>query len=224
MQKADIPFYTYTADNFIQQEQEHLQLQIQKETIEEVRESRLQDVKQPETLKPPLPSPDVFPGSDLYPALAMVWDVERHREAVNQMVNSLGGGAEFGRQIQQQQQALRQRQQFLPSSIAPRHNSENLENSQISDEDELDQDQRDHSSSAPANVIALVQKYLILYARQRGLNGAKLFLFWLDVIYYERRAPLLQAFCKTISTERVKLSRGSAERPTGGSYNKILPI
>jgi len=141
--KADVLFYMYTADNFIQKAQDFLQLQVQKETIEEVRENRIQEAKLRESRIPTLPSPDLFPSLDLYPSLVLKPEIVQHLEAVQQIANAFGGLTE---QIRQQQQFLKQMQLFIPPSIAHRENKENLPDSQTSEDDRLDQDQQDNSS------------------------------------------------------------------------------
>jgi hypothetical protein len=132
-----------------QQAKEFLQLHVQEETIEEVRENRIQAIKQQEILISPLPSPSLFSNSDLFPGAATMQEIARYHKAAQKIANSYGSVSQWNREMHQLQQSLRYIQSSLPPSIDLGENSENLGNSQTSDEDVLDQDQHDHSSDDP---------------------------------------------------------------------------
>ncbi len=157
-EKANVLFYMYNFDNFLKQAQEFLQLQVQKETIEEVRKNRIQEAKLREkrTLANlNYPSSSLYPGPNVYPSIELSPQVSQQLEGIHKIINALGD-EELKRQIRQDRQILEQIRQdrqflelmlFLPSSGAPQENTENMEGDQALEDEELDQDNSSDDAS-----------------------------------------------------------------------------
>ncbi len=148
LEEANVLFYMYNFDNFLKKAQEFLEVQVQRGTIEEVREKRLQEAKLRENriLSNLYPSPLLYPNNNLFPSSVIIQEMMQRAKTIQQIVDAFGGFAELSRQLHQQQQFLKQVQPFLPPSVAPGEDREDLEDFQTSEDDELDQNQQDNSS------------------------------------------------------------------------------
>jgi hypothetical protein len=148
LEEANVLFYMYNFDNFLKKAQELLEVQVQKGTIEEVRENRIQEAKLRENriLSNLYPSLLLYPSNNLSPSSGIIQEMMQRAKTIQQIADAFGGFAELSRQLHQQQQFLKQVQPFLPPSVAPGEDREDLEDFQTPEDDELDQNQQDNSS------------------------------------------------------------------------------
>jgi len=162
MQKeANVPFYIYDANNFIQKASGYLKAQVSKETIDEVREISMQDAKKRKessaltyqlgaSLSPLYTTGIQNTIGQAIPSIGQaipsigLQDLARHVQSTNQIINSLGGLSQLNQSLRISQNLYRQIQPFFPHSEQQQDDEENQEESLNLEENE--QDKKDNSS------------------------------------------------------------------------------
>lgn len=129
--KANVQFYMYTFENFLKQANEFLTLQVQEETIQEVRETRIQEAKQRADQLA------LHPSSTLYPSLLLPSDALRYIGITQQASKLIGNLATLNHYL-----GLINRLDplFLPHLVAQEDSESPQELQSSENEKELDQD------------------------------------------------------------------------------------